>query len=70
MARRLQYIRRPRQSRRQKQEGREMKKEFIECKSRSTAKRRAPWACKIVKVEGGFMAFESWEDFEVWHNQK
>ena len=47
-----------------------MRKEFIECKARGTAKRQAPWAAKIVKVEGGYMAFESIDDFEVWKRQK
>jgi len=47
-----------------------MKKEFIECKTRKTAVSRAPWAAKIVKVEGGYMAFESAEDYRIWKNQK
>lgn len=29
----------------------------------------APWAAKIVEVEGGFMAFESMSDYETWANQ-
>jgi len=47
-----------------------MKKVFIETEKRNVAVKAAPWACKIVKVEGGYMAFESWEDFKVWKNQK
>ncbi len=43
---------------------------FIQCASRNTAKRRAPWACHIAKVCGGFMAFESSEDFATWRGQK
>lgn len=43
---------------------------LIECKSRKTAWRRAPWAAKIVKVEGGFMAFEFVSDWQIWRNQK
>jgi hypothetical protein len=43
---------------------------FIECKSRSTAIRRCPWAAKIARVCGGFMAFEFITDFEIWKNQK
>jgi|DEB0MinimDraft_4_1074332.scaffolds.fasta_scaffold129381_2 hypothetical protein len=43
---------------------------FIECASRKTAHRRAPWAAKITKVEGGFMAFEYVSDFHVWKGQK
>lgn len=26
----------------------------------------APWAAEIVEDDGGFMAFESVDDFEVW----
>lgn len=47
-----------------------MKEKFIECKTRKTAVRRAPWACKIVKVVGGYRAFETWTDYETWKNQK
>ena len=34
------------------------------------AKKIATWASKIVKVEGGYMAFESWTDYQTWKNQK
>jgi hypothetical protein len=47
-----------------------MRSEIIECKSRSTAVRRAPWAAKIAKVYGGYMAFESVTDYRTWKNQK
>ncbi len=47
-----------------------MRKLFIECASRSTAARRAPWAAVIMKVEGGFIAFESAEDYRVAKAQK
>jgi hypothetical protein len=50
--------------------GGKMRKELIICKTRKTAVKRAAWACKIVKVEGGYMAFESWDDYKVWKNQK
>ena len=43
---------------------------FIECKTRKTAKNRCPWAAKIVKVCGGFTAFEFLTDYEIWKNQK
>lgn len=48
----------------------EMRKEFIECRSRSTAQRRCPWAAVVTKVEGGFMAFESADDYRIWRQQK
>lgn len=47
-----------------------MRTEFVECKSRSTAVRRCPWAAKIVKVDGGYRAFESISDYRVWKGQK
>ena len=47
-----------------------MKKEFVECKSYATAKHRCPWAALIVRVEGGFLAFESVADYKTWKGQK
>lgn len=47
-----------------------MRTAFIECKSRKTAKRRCPWASKIVKVEGGYHAFESIDDWQTWRAHK
>ena len=47
-----------------------MRKEFIECASYGTAKRRCPWAAIIARVEGGFMAFESIQDYKTWKGQK
>ena len=49
-----------------------MRKEFIEAKkakTRKQAEKECYWASKIVKVEGGYMAFESWTDYETWRNQ-
>lgn len=43
---------------------------FEECKSRTTAKNRNPWARRIVKVCGGFMCFEAENDYNMWKNQK
>lgn len=47
-----------------------MKKEFIQVKSYRAAKKQAPWAAIIAKVEGGYMAFESVNDYLIWKNQK
>ena len=47
-----------------------MRKEFLIVKSRETAKRRCPWAVRIIKAEGGYWAFESITDFQTWKNQK
>lgn len=43
---------------------------FLEVKTKKQALKLAPWAAKIVKVEGGFKAFESITDYETWKNQK
>lgn len=45
-------------------------KVFLECRSYNTARRRCPWAAVIVKVEGGFIAFEFVTDYITWKNQK
>lgn len=47
-----------------------MKQQFIETKSRAKALKEAPWACKIVKVCGGYRAFESWADYKTWKGEK
>jgi len=47
-----------------------MRKALIEAKNRKEAKGKAPWASRIVKVEGGYMAFESIADYETWRKQK
>ena len=43
---------------------------FIECASRNTAARRAPWATIIAKVCGGYRAFEYVTDYQIWRNQR
>jgi len=48
----------------------DMRREYIECKTRATAARRCPWAAAIAKVEGGYIAFESSSDYRVWRAQK
>lgn len=47
-----------------------MRSELILCASRSTARRRAPWAAAICKCEGGFLAFESSADAMTWKAQR
>jgi hypothetical protein len=46
-----------------------MRQAYIECKTRRTAARRCPWASKIVKVVGGYRAFESIVDWQTWRAQ-
>ena len=43
-----------------------MKKKFVMVGSRHLAKKMCSWAVKIVKTEGGFIAFESVDDYKVW----
>jgi len=47
-----------------------MRKEFVSCKDRRTAKRRCTWAVVIAKAEGGYWCFESLADAVVWGMQK
>lgn len=48
-----------------------MRKQLIpNAKTAAEARKAAPWAAKVVKVEGGYMAFESVADYEVWKRQK
>ncbi len=47
-----------------------MRKTMIECRSYATARRRAQWAAVIARVEGGFLAFESYSDYVTWRGQK
>jgi hypothetical protein len=48
-----------------------MRMQFIETdvNTESSALLEAPWACTFAEVEGGWMAFESWTDYEIWQNQ-
>jgi hypothetical protein len=34
------------------------------------ARKAAPWACVLAKVEGGYLAFESFADYRTWKNQR
>jgi hypothetical protein len=43
---------------------------FINVACRKTAKKRAPWAAIITKVNAGFLAFESVKDFKIWKLNK
>jgi len=43
-----------------------MRSQFIAVDTIEEAWAACPWAAKIVEVEGGFHAFESIADYEVW----
>lgn len=52
-----------------------MRQGFFECeKHNSHWHRKAtdamPYASKIVPVVGGYIGFESWNEYELWKNQK
>lgn len=43
---------------------------LIAVDTRREAKALAPWACAIVKVDGGYMAFEFANDLKIWKQQR
>jgi len=47
-----------------------MQQQFIEAKTKADAKRICWWAEKIVKVEGGYRCFESYQDYLTWKKQR
>lgn len=47
-----------------------MRTELIRLKTHAGAKKRAPWAAIIVPTYGGFLAFESIDDFLQWKSNK
>lgn len=49
--------------------GCKMRTEFLQVTA-AKARQLAPWAAKIVKVDGGYRAFESLADYETWKRQK
>ena len=51
-----------------------MRQGFYECEHNRKNRKKAidgmPYASKVVAVVGGYMGFESWDDYEIWKNQK
>lgn len=47
-----------------------MRQQDVPCTDRRTAIRRCPWAATIVNVEGGYRAFESLADAQIWRIQR
>jgi hypothetical protein len=47
-----------------------MRVEHLSGVTRREAVKACPWACKICKVEGGWIAFESTNDYLIWRNQR
>ena len=53
----------------------EARNQFYRCeghnsKYRKKAMEELSWASKIVPVVGGYIGFESWDDYYIWKNQK
>lgn len=46
-----------------------MRTQFIQCETIEQAENECLWAAEIVEVDGGFMAFESVADYDIWINQ-
>jgi hypothetical protein len=47
-----------------------MRTEFVETPKRSDAIKLAPWASRFIKVDHGYMCFESESDYQTWKGQK
>lgn len=47
-----------------------MRKATVNAQTIDEAKNLCPWGAVFVKVEAGYMVFESIVDFEIWNNQK
>lgn len=47
-----------------------MKIKFVMTNKRSKAIEECPWSTKVIKVQGGYMCFESITDYSIWKNQK
>ena len=48
-----------------------MRRTFLEgCKSVKSARKLAPWAAVVAKVNGGYMVWESLADAETWSAQR
>lgn len=47
-----------------------MRTQFLQVATKEEAENECLWACEIVEVEGGFRAFESSNDFDIWNNQQ
>jgi hypothetical protein len=46
-------------------------REYLDgCRDSKEARRRAPWAAFVRRVDGGYMAFPTVDDYAMWKNQK
>ena len=44
--------------------------DYNEASTLSDAEALAPWACAVIEVDGGWHAFESATDAEMWERQE
>lgn len=47
-----------------------MRKEFVRAQTRTLALEKCPWAAVLICVTGGFWAFESSDDAEIFRKQQ
>lgn len=47
-----------------------MRQKFVNSTSLKQLAIECPWAAHIMKVCGGYMCFEAYEDFKTWRNQQ
>ena len=48
---------------------------FVECEEHNRKNRKGaielmPEACKVVAVVGGYIGFETWDDYATWKSKK
>ena len=44
-------------------------RKLVKTESVEIAQDECPWACVFIEVDGGFMCFESWDDYKTWEAQ-
>ena len=47
-----------------------MRTQFCQVETKEEALDICPWSAEVAEAEGGFMCFESGDDFNTWKNQK
>ena len=47
-----------------------MRIEFTQVETRYRARKECPWASVITRVIGGYICFESKQDYKIWKKQK
>jgi len=47
-----------------------MRQEFVQVETKEEALNDCPWASECVEVDGGFICFESQDDYSTWIGQR